>query len=92
MCCNKNYQKKLDENFKKELINTNKFSNHDYNKFILLLRKSVYPYEYMDDWGKFSETSSPENKDFYSHLNMGDITDADYMEIKKFVKILKQTI
>ena len=46
----------------------------------------------MDDWGKFSETSSPENKDFYSHLNMGDITDADYMDIKKFVKILKQTI
>ena len=26
------------------------FSNNDINKFILLLQKSVYPYEYMDDW------------------------------------------
>ena len=29
----------------------------DINKFILLLRKGVYPYEYMDDWEKFIETS-----------------------------------
>ena len=26
-----------------------KFSNHNYNKFILLLRKGIYPYEYMYD-------------------------------------------
>ena len=26
------------------------------NKFILLLQKSVYPYEYMDDWGKCNKT------------------------------------
>ena len=32
--------------------------------------KSVYPYEYMDDWGKFNETSLPEKEDFYSHVNM----------------------
>ena len=42
----------------------------------LLLRKGVYPYEYMDDWEKFNKTS--EKVDFYSYLNMGDITDADY--------------
>ena len=25
-----------------------------------LLRKGVYPYEYMDDWEKFNETILPE--------------------------------
>ena len=43
---------------------------HDNNKFILLLQKGVYPYEYMGDWEKFNETSLPEKEDFYSHLMM----------------------
>ena len=48
------------------------------NEFILLLRKGVYPYEYMDKWKKFNETASPEKKkEFYSNLNMEDIKDAD---------------
>ena len=58
----------------------------------MLLRKDVYPYEYMDDWEKFKETSLPENEDLYSHLNMdADITDPDYniSTQKEFVKILK---
>ena len=32
----------------------------------------------MDDWRKFNETSLPEKEDFYGHVNMEDITDADY--------------
>ena len=32
----------------------------------------------MDDWEKFDETSLPEKENFYSHLNMEDITDAGY--------------
>ena len=51
--------------------------------------KGVYPYEYMDNWEKFNETSLPEKEDFYSHLNMKDITDADYTHAKEFLKILK---
>ena len=39
---------------------------------------SVYPYEYIDDWEKFNETSLLEKEDFYSHLYMKDITDVDY--------------
>ena len=32
----------------------------------------------MDDWGKFNEIMVPEKEYFCSHLNMEDITDADY--------------
>ena len=38
----------------------------------------------MNDWKKFDEKLLPEKRDFYSHLNMEDISDA-----KEFVKILK---
>ena len=85
-CCNKNYQRKFDEKLKERFFNTHKFYNDDNNKFILLLRKVIYPYEYMDDWEKFNETSLPEIEDFYSHLNMEDITDADYAHAKRVCK------
>ena len=35
----------------------------------------------MDDWEQFNETL-PGKKDFYSHLNMEDITDPDYAQVK----------
>ena len=47
---------------KKEIQEHIKFSNKDINKFILLLRKGTYPYEYMDDWEKFNETTLPEKE------------------------------
>ena len=40
----------------------------------------------MDNWEKFNETSLPEKEDFYSHLNMEDITDADYVHEKRVPK------
>ena len=36
----------------------------------------------MDDWERFNETTLPKKEDFYSHLNMEDITDADYAPTK----------
>ena len=63
-CCNKNYQHKFNKKLKEQFFNTYKSSNHDNNKFILLLQKSVYPYEYMDDWEKFSEKRYPKKKIF----------------------------
>ena len=49
LCCNKNYQHKVDEKSKERFFNTYKFSNHDNDKFLLLLRKGVYLYECIDD-------------------------------------------
>ena len=48
----------------------------------LLLQKVVYLYEDMNEWEKLNETSLPEKEDFYSHLNMEDITNADYAHPK----------
>ena len=45
------------------------FCNGDLNKFVLLLRKGVYPYEYMESWKRFSETSLSDKEAFYSKLN-----------------------
>ena len=43
-----------------------------------MLRKGVYPYEYMDSWERFNETSLPSKESFYSNLNMENIEDIDY--------------
>ena len=86
LCCNNNYKQKFDEKLKGQCFNTYKFFNHDNSKFILLLRKGVYPYQYMDDWKKFDETSLPEKKGFYSHLNAEGITETDYANAKRVCK------
>ena len=44
----------------------------------MLLRKGVCPYEYMDGWDKFSETSIPNKESFYSNLTMENISETDY--------------
>ena len=36
----------------------------DINKFVSLFWKSAYPYEYMDSWERFDETSLPDKKLF----------------------------
>ena len=76
LVCNKNCQTKFNETLKERFFNTYKFFNHDNNKFILLLQKGIYPYEYVDDWEKFNEKSLPEKEDFYSQLDM-EATDTD---------------
>ena len=62
----------------KRFSNTYQLSDNDINKFKLLLRKGVYPYEYMDSWKRFNETELPSKDKFYSKLNFEDILDDDY--------------
>ena len=71
--CNKDYSIKIeDEELKKRFKHVFKFSNNDINKFIFLLRKCVYSYDYMDEWEKFNETSLPAKEEFYNNLKMED--------------------
>ena len=55
----------------------------------MLLRKGVYPYEYMDSWETFNETSLPDKKAFYNKLNLEDITDKDFEHAQNVFKELK---
>ena len=49
------------------------------------MQKGAYSYEYLVDWEKFSEISL-RKEDFYSDLDMEDITDADYSCAKRVCK------
>ena len=54
-----------------------------------MLRKGVYPYEYMVSWERFNERSLPSKLDFYSNLNMENIVDIDYILGNNVFKIFK---
>ena len=60
-----------------------RFCKGDLNKFVLLLRKCVYPYEYMDSWEKFDENTLLPKEAFYSNLYLQDISDEDYKHAQK---------
>ena len=49
----------------------------------MLLRKGVYPYEYMESWERFNETSLPPKKSFYSEIKLEGISDKDYLHAQK---------
>ena len=49
----------------------------------LLKKKGVFPYEFMTDFNKLSETSLPSKSAFYSKLHNSDISDEDYEHAKK---------
>ena len=62
------FKKTYGKDFNKELIKrfpkSPKFCNGDINKFVLLLRKGLYRYEYMDSKERFDETSLLDKKLF----------------------------
>ena len=45
---------------------------------VLITRKGVYPYDYMDDFNTFKEEGLPSIENFYSKLTGEDISDCDY--------------
>ena len=56
-----------------------KFENE---KFELMRKKGIYPYDFMDSFEKFNKTELPTKEDFYSILNNEHITDEDYQHAK----------
>ena len=87
--CKQRYRKKFNKELIKIFASTYEFCNNDLNKFVLLLKKGVYPYEYADTWERFSEISLPSKEDFYSNLNMEDISDIDYRHANNVFKVFK---
>lgn len=64
-------------------MQAHKFCDEDINKFSLMLRKGVPPYERKDSWQRFKETLFSEKKEFHSNLNTEHIADEDYKHAKK---------
>ena len=87
--CKKKYQKDFNKDLDNRFANTYEFCNKDIDRFILLLRKGIYPCEYIDSWEWFDETSLPDKDPFYSTLNMESITSVDYRHAQRVYKEFK---
>ena len=84
--CKKEYKKDINNKLKERFSNVYEFCGYDMHKFITLLRKGVYPYEYMDEWNKFDEKELPVKEWFYSNLTMEDRSDTDYKHTNNVFK------
>ena len=68
---------KLSSNLKiDQFVNLKKY--YSGNQLSLLLRKGVYPYDYVDCMKKWDDISLPPKEAFYSKLTGEGITDEDY--------------
>ena len=76
--CENYYEKDFNKELIERFASTYEFCNENLNKFILLLRKGVYPYEYVDNWEIFNETSFPNKESFYTNLSLENVDDIDY--------------
>ena len=75
-------KKKFNENLKKKFLMDRNFTTIISISFILLLQKVVHPYELIDQCNFITDN-------FQSHLNIEDITDADYSHAKRVCKDFK---
>ena len=87
--CYSGYSKRqLNKNFIFDNFLNLRVSRND-EQFRLLLRKGVYPYEYMSSWDKFEETKLPPKEAFRSNLYISDISKYDYEHAEKMWKEFK---
>ena len=86
LSCNKSYQRKVYQKLKERFFNIYKFLTMITISLFRYYEKVFILNEYMDDWGKFIETSLPEKGYCFSHLNTEVITDTDYVHAQKACK------
>ena len=54
------------------------YEEYNENQYKLLLKKGIYPYEYMNDWDKFKENELSPRETFCSKLSMSGVGNEDY--------------
>ena len=86
--CKEEWKRPINELIGK-FLSIYQFCNSGLNKFVLLLQKGVYPYENMDNWKKFDETTLPPKEAFYSNLNLEDMSGEDYAHVQKVWDVFK---
>ena len=69
--------------------NTFKLCCGSVEKFLFLLRKGIYRYEYIDNMSKCYEKQLPTIDNFYSKLSSSGISEKDYAHAKKYGNSLK---
>ena len=84
--CGKEYKKGFNKELIKRFSNTYEFCDSYMDKFLILLRKGIYPYEYVDGWDRFNEKTLPNKESFYSSLMMEDISASDYAHANNVFK------
>ena len=62
------------------------FEEYNENQYKLLIKKGIYPYEYMNNWDKFKENEFPPKEAFHSKLNMVGVREEDYEHPKRVWK------
>ena len=73
---------RLSGNLSEDLLKYTRRAFPDPERFRLVRQKGVYPYDYMDSFSRFCETSLPQREDFYSILNDTNISEEDYSHAK----------
>ena len=86
--CKEEWKKPINELIEK-FPSIYQFCDGDLNRFVLSLRKGVFPYEYMDSWEKDNESALPPKKYFCSNLDLEDISNKIPVHAKKVWDVFK---
>ena len=74
---------------KERFYNTYQLCGNNIEKFKLLLRKGVYPYEYIDSWEKFKTPLPLDKICYYSELNDENSKDSELVPVKNVCDTFK---